>query len=247
MRYILSCIRRAVEDFDMIKEGDKIAVGVSGGKDSMVLLKAMHLYRYISKVNYELHAITIDLGLSDKFDTMPVKELCDEWDIKYHVVKTNIGKIVFEGRKEKNPCSLCSRMRRGSIHDECKEHGINKIALGHHREDVVETFLMSLLYEGRINTFSPLTWMDRADIVQIRPMIYAPEKEVVSACKQNNLPIIKNPCPADLDSKRQDMKRLLKTLNTYRKDGDAAKYLMLAIKKQENYHLWDKIKRRPGE
>ena len=247
MRYILSCVRRAVEDFAMIKEGDKIAVGVSGGKDSMVLLKAMHLYRYISKVKYELHAITIDLGHSDAFNTEPIKKLCDEWGIEYHVVKTNIGKIVFEGRQEPNPCSLCSRMRRGSIHDECKRLGINKIALGHHREDVVETFLMSLLYEGRINTFSPLTWMDRADIVQIRPMIYAPEKEVVLAAKQNNLPIVKNPCPADTDSKRQDMKRLLKTLDTYRSDGDAAKYLMLAIKKTETYHLWDKIKRRPGE
>lgn len=247
MRYILGCVRRAVEDFDMIKEGDKIAVGVSGGKDSMVLLKAMHLYKHISKVNYELHAITIDLGLSDSFDTQVVKDLCDEWGIQYHVVKTNIGKIVFEGRQEKNPCSLCSRMRRGSIHDECKKHGINKIALGHHREDVVETFLMGLLYEGRINTFSPLTWMDRADIVQIRPMIYAPEKEVIAACRDNELPVIKNPCPADVDSKRQDMKRLLKTMGTYRKDGDAVKYIMLAIKKTNTYHLWDDIKRRPGE
>lgn len=247
MRYILGCIRRAVEDFDMIKEGDKIAVGVSGGKDSMVLLKAMHLYRYVSKVKYELHAITIDLGLSDSFDTSVIKELCDEWDIPYHVVKTNIGPIIFEDRKEKSPCSLCARMRRGSIHDECKKHGINKIALGHHREDVVKTFLMSLLYEGRINTFSPLTWMDRADIVQIRPMVYATEKEVVRACKSNNLPVIKSPCPADKETKRQDMKELIKTLNTYRKDGDAVKYIMLAIEKQDTYHLWNQIKRRPGE
>ena len=247
MRYILSCVRRAVEDFDMIKEGDKIAVGVSGGKDSMVLLKAMHLYRYISKVEFELHAITIDLGLSNSFDTSIVQELCDDWNIPYHVVKTNIGKIVFEGRKEKSPCSLCSRMRRGSIHDKCKELGINKIALGHHRDDVVETFLMSLLYEGRINTFSPLTWMDRADIVQIRPMIYAPEKEVISAARANKLPIIKSPCPADTQTKRQDMKELLKILNGFRKDGDAAKYIMLAIKKTDTYHLWDEIKRRPSE
>ncbi|MEX1377545.1 MAG: tRNA lysidine(34) synthetase TilS [Eubacteriales bacterium] len=247
MRYILGCVRRAIEDFKMIKEGDKIAVGVSGGKDSMVLLKAMHLYRHISKVEYELHAITIDLGLSDAFDTTPVKKLCEEWNIPYHVVKTNIGKIIFESRQETNPCSLCSRMRRGSIHDECKKHGINKIALGHHREDVVETFLMSLLYEGRINTFSPLTWMDRADIVQIRPMVYAPEKEVIKAAQDNKLPIIKSPCPADKDSKRQDMKQLLKTLDGYRKDGDAAKYLMLAITKTDTYHLWDDIKRRPGE
>lgn len=245
MRYILSCIRRAVEDFDMIKEGDKIAVGVSGGKDSMVLLKAMHLYRYFSPVKYELHAITIDLGLSENFNTQLVKDLCDEWDIPYHVEKTNIGKIVFEERDEKSPCSLCSRMRRGSIHDVCKRHGINKIALGHHQEDVVETFLMSLLFEGRINTFSPLTWMDRADIVQIRPMIYAPEKKVVLAAKSNNLPIIKSPCPADGKTKRQDMKELVKYLEGMREN--ATKYIMQAIKNTDNYNLWDTIKRRPGE
>ena len=247
MRYVLGCVRRAIEDFDMIKEGDKIAVGVSGGKDSMVLLKAMHLYKYISKVNYELHAITIDLNLSENFDTSPVQKLCDEWNIPYHVVKTDIGKIVFDDRQESNPCSLCSRMRRGAIHDECKKHGINKIALGHHREDVVETFLMSLLYEGRINTFSPLTWMDRSDMVQIRPMVYASEKEVIKAARENNLPIIKSPCPADKDSRRHDMKQLLKTMNTYKKDGDAAKYLMHAITSIDTYHLWDDIKRRPGE
>ena len=247
MRYVLSCIRRAVEDFNMIREGDSIAVGVSGGKDSMVLLKAMHLYRYISKAKYDLHAITIDLGLSKSFDTTPVKELCDEWGVNYHVVKTDIGKIIFEDRKEKSPCSLCSKMRRGAIHDACKELGINKVALGHHREDVIGTFLMSLLYEGRINTFSPLTWMDRSDMVQIRPMIYAPEKEVIAAAKRNNLPIIKSPCPADKETKRQDMKELLKTLNTYRDDGDAAKYIMHAITEVDSYHLWDKIKRRPGE
>ena len=175
MRYILGCIRRCVDDFDMIEDGDSIAVGVSGGKDSMILLKAMHMYQYFSKKKFELSAITIDLGMSEDFDTSIIKNMCDEWDIPYYVKKTNIGQVVFEGRKEKNPCSLCSKMRRGTIHDVCKQHGINKIALGHHRDDVVQTFLMSLLYEGRVSTFSPLTWMDRADIVQIRPMIYVPE------------------------------------------------------------------------
>lgn len=245
MRYILGCIRRAVEDFSMIKDGDVIAVGVSGGKDSMVLLKAMHLYRHFSKKKYELHAITIDLGLSDNFEIEKIAELCKEWDIKYHVEKTDIGEIVFEERKEKNPCSLCSKMRRGAIHDVCKKHGINKIALGHHREDVVETFLMGLLFEGRLNTFSPITWMDRSDIVQIRPMIYASEKKVILAAKNNNLPIIKSPCPADGTTKRQEMKELIKTLDTYRENS--AKYIMLAIKKTDTYHMWDKIKRKPGE
>lgn len=242
MRYILGCIRRAVEDFRMIEEGDHVAVGVSGGKDSMVLLKAMHMFRYFSPVKYKLSAITVDLGLSPDFDTAPVKALCDEWDIPYYVAKTHIGRIVFEGKKEKSPCSLCSKMRRGVIHDLCKEHNINKIALGHHREDVVHTFLMSLLYEGRVSTFSPLTWMDRADIVQIRPMIYAPEKEVILSAKRNNLPIIKSPCPADGHTKRTDMKRLLEFMGTL--STDPTKYIMLAIKKTATYNLWDHIKYR---
>lgn len=241
MRYILGCIRRCVEDFDMIDDGDNIAVGVSGGKDSMVLLKAMHMYKYFSKKRFNLSAITIDLGMED-FDTGIIKDMCDEWNIPYYVKKTNIGRVVFEGRKEKNPCSLCSKMRRGSIHELCKEQGINKIALGHHREDVVQTFLMSLLYEGRVSTFAPLTWMDRADIVQIRPMVYVPEKEIVAAVKRYNIPIVKSPCIKDGATKREDMKELLKYMDTM--SEDSVKYIMLAIKKTHTYNLWDKIKRR---
>ena len=242
MRYILGCVRRAVADFNMIQEGDRIAVGVSGGKDSMVLLKAMHLYRYFSPVKFELTAITVDLGLSDSFDTSLVKELCNNWEIPYYVDKTNIGEVVFQERKEKNPCSLCSRMRRGAIHDLCKQHNINKIALGHHREDVVQTFLMNLLYEGRLGTFSPLTWMDRMDIVQIRPMIYAQEKEVISSVKRNNLPIIKSPCPADGNTKRADMTKLLNYMGTM--SQDPVKLIMKAIKNTDTYTMWDKIKYR---
>ena len=205
-------IRRAVDDYNMIEEGDKIAVGVSGGKDSMLLLLAMnHLKSYYPK-QFELEAITIELGF-EGMDFTPVAELCEKLGIHYTRVKTDIKEVVFDVRKEENPCSLCAKMRRGALNDAIKQRGINKLALGHHFDDAVETFMMSLLMEGRINCFRPVTFLDRSGITQIRPLIYAGEMKISNLAEQLDVPIVENPCPQDKASKRYDIKMLLKTMS----------------------------------
>ena len=215
LRKILSYLRRAVDDYNMINDGDKIAVGVSGGKDSMILLNAMwELKRFYPK-KFDLIGITIDMGFND-FDSSDVIKFCKEKGIPYKVVKTSIKEIIFDIRKESNPCSLCSKMRKGALNEAAKEMGFNKVALGHHFDDVIETFFLCLLYEGRIGCFSPVTYLDRTDIYQIRPLIYAHEYEIKSSAIKNNLPIIKNPCPVDGKTKRQDIKDFIKnTLKDY--------------------------------
>lgn len=245
MRHILGALRKCDEEFNLIKEGDNIAVAVSGGKDSIALLNAMQLYRYFSKVKFTLKAVSVDLGQKGFFDSEPIGKLCDKWGIEYHVIKTNIASIIFEGRKEKNPCSLCSKMRRGSIHDWCKQNNCNKVALGHHRDDALETFMMSLLFEGRISTLSPITWMDRIDIEQIRPLLFCPESEIIKAVAKLNLPITKSKCPVDGKTNRQNMKDLIKSFHNVSTDPE--KYMLLGLKKTHNYNLWDKNKRRPEE
>ncbi len=205
-------IRRAVDDYNMIEEGDKIAVGVSGGKDSMLLLLALnHLKSYYPK-NFELEAITIELGF-EGMDFEPVAEMCRELDIPYTRVKTDIKEVVFDVRKEENPCSLCAKMRRGALNDAIKQRGINKLALGHHFDDAVETFMMSLLMEGRLNCFRPVTFLDRSGVTQIRPLIYAGEMKISNLAEELNVPIVENPCPQDKASKRYDIKMLLKTMS----------------------------------
>jgi len=205
-------LRRAVDDYNMIQEGDKIAVGVSGGKDSLVLLCAMsHLKRFYPK-KFELEAITIQLGF-DEMDFSPVEELCRRLGIPYTCVKTDIREIVFDVRKEDNPCSLCAKMRKGALNDVIKEKGFNKLALGHHFDDAVETYMMSLLFEGRISCFRPLTHLDRSGVTQIRPMIYAGEQKISNLAEKLNLPVVVNPCPMDKASKRHEIKSLLKTLS----------------------------------
>ena len=204
-------IRRAVDDYNMIEEGDKVAVGVSGGKDSMLLLLALnHLKSYYPK-HFELEAITIELGFED-MDFTPVAELCEKLGIHYTRVKTDIKEVVFDVRKEENPCSLCAKMRRGALNDAIKQRGINKLALGHHFDDAVETFMMSLLMEGRINCFRPVTFLDRSGVTQIRPLIYAGEMKISNLAEQLDVPIVENPCPQDKASKRYDIKMLLKTM-----------------------------------
>ena len=201
-------IRRAVDDYGMIEEGDRIAVGVSGGKDSMLLLLAMkHLQSYYPK-HFELEAITIELGF-DGMDFTPVKKLCSELDIPYTLLKTDIKEIVFDVRKEENPCSLCAKMRRGALNDAIRERGITKLALGHHFDDAVETFMMSLLFEGRLSCFRPLTYLDRSGVTQIRPMVYAGEMKIEKLAEELGLPIVENPCPQDKTSKRHEIKELL--------------------------------------
>lgn len=205
MQKILSTMRRGIQDYKMLEAGDKIAVGVSGGKDSLVLLSALAAFRRFSEVPFEVIGITIDMGF-DGVSYEPIKEYCKKIDVEYIVKKTDIAEIIFDARKEKNPCSLCSRMRRGAINDLAKENGCNKVALGHNNEDVLETFFLSLFYEGRLNSFSPVTYLSRRDLTVIRPLIYAPESDIRGFARRAKLPIVKNPCPMDGVSKRQDMK-----------------------------------------
>ena len=204
-------VRRCVEDYDMIAPGDTVAVGVSGGKDSLVLLMALNeLRRYYPKP-FALEAITVELGF-DGMDFTPVAELCETLGVPYTRLKTDIKEVVFDVRKEDNPCSLCAKMRRGALCTALSARGITKLALGHHFDDVVETYMLSLFYEGRISCFSPVTYLDRADITLIRPLLYVPEYYGRSFAKRHELPIVHNPCPADGNTKRQEIKDLLKSL-----------------------------------
>ena len=201
-------VRRAVDDYHMISEGDRIAVGISGGKDSMLLLAVMNHLRTYYPIPFSLEAITIELGFEGK-DFTPVQQFCDELGIPYTCLKTDIKEIVFDVRKEDNPCSLCSKMRRGAINDAITQRGIHKLALGHHFDDAVETFMMSLLFEGRISCFRPVTFLDRSGVTQIRPLVYAGEKKIANLAAELQLPIVENPCPEDKTSKRYEIKKLL--------------------------------------
>ena len=205
-------VRRAVDDYDMIREGDRVAVGVSGGKDSLLLLLALHHLQSFYPQHFELEAITIELGF-EGMDFAPVAELCKELDIPYTCLKTDIKEIVFDVRKEDNPCSLCAKMRRGALNDAIRARGINKLALGHHFDDAVETFLLSLLFEGRISCFRPVTYLDRSGVTQIRPLIYAGEQKIAKLAEELQLPVVENPCPQDKGSKRYEVKQLLKMMS----------------------------------
>ena len=212
LKRILSYTRRAVDDYEMINEGDKIAVGVSAGKDSLALLYALAEMRRFYPKKYELIAITIDMGFPNtSFDG--IKALCEKLNVEYHVVPTQIYQIIFEERKEKSPCSLCAKMRRGVLYNTAKELGCNKVALGHHFDDAIETFMLNLFFEGRIGCFSPVTYLSRADLTMIRPMLYMPEKDVRSYAEKAELPIYKAPCPADGNTQREEMKQLLRDLD----------------------------------
>lgn len=194
----------------MINDGDAIAVGVSGGKDSLTLLYALsELSRYYPK-KFTVKAITLDMGFNA--DWSGVKELCRSLEIEYIIKPTRIKEVIFDIRKETNPCSLCAKMRRGALNEAVKEAGCNKAALGHHKDDAIETFFLSLFYEGRLNCFSPVTFLSRKNIHQIRPMIYAEEYMIKSAAKNNGMPVVFNPCPADGATKREEIKELISTL-----------------------------------
>ncbi len=212
MKSILSYTRRAIDDYSMINEGDKIAVGVSAGKDSLTLLCAMAYLRRFYPKKFELIAITIDMGFEPKQDFSEIKALCDKLDVEYHVVPTEIYKIIFDVRKEKNPCSLCAKMRRGALNTAAKELGCTTVALGHHFDDVVETFMLNLFFEGRLGCFSPVTYLSRVGVSVIRPMIYMPEKDVSEFSRKNSLPVLSSPCPADKNTEREEMKTLLRKL-----------------------------------
>ena len=210
-KLLLSYTRRAVDDYSMIEEGDKIAVGVSAGKDSLALLCALSQLRRFYPKKFELIGITVDMGF-DGMDFSPIKKFCEELEVEYHVVPTQISKIIFDVRKESNPCSLCAKMRRGALHTAAKELGCNKVALGHHFDDVVETFMLNLFYEGRLGCFQPVTYLSRIDLHVIRPMIYMPEKDVRYFANKVSLPVISSPCPADKNTERENMKQLLASI-----------------------------------
>lgn len=212
MQRLTGLLRRCVEDYNMIQDGDKIAVGISGGKDSMTLLRLMAALREYYPKKFELEAVTIDLGFPN-MDFSPVAKLCEELQIPYTIVPTQIQSIIFDYRKEKNPCSMCAKMRRGALNEAIKARGISKIALGHHYDDAVETFLMSLLYEGRISCFQPVTDLDRTGVIQIRPMLYIEERDIRSFTKRMELPIVENDCPADKNTKREEIKVLIRELS----------------------------------
>ncbi len=207
MQKRMGLLRRCVEDYNMIEAGDKIAVGVSGGKDSLVLLRLLAALRQYHNQPFELHAITIDMGLG--MDFSGIRQLCQELEVPYTVVETQIGPIIFDYRKEKNPCSMCAKMRRGALNQALKELGCNKLALGHHYDDAVETFVMSLLYEGRISCFQPVTNLDRMGVIQIRPMLYITERSCDHFAQEQHLPVIENRCPADKHTKREEIKELV--------------------------------------
>ena len=205
MQKLMGLVRRCAEDYNMISPGDKVAVGVSGGKDSLVLLQLLAGLRQYS--DFELEAITVDMGLG--MDYSAVQEFCEKLDVPYTIVKTQIGPIIFDHRKEKNPCSMCAKMRRGALNQAILDRGIRKIALGHHFDDAVETFVMSLIYEGRISCFQPVTDLDRMGVTQIRPMLYIHEKTVDNFATRMELPVVHNRCPVDKHTKREEIKQLV--------------------------------------
>ena len=201
-------VRRCVDDYGMISPGDRIAVGISGGKDSLVLLASLAYLRRYYPAPFELEALTIDAGFPG-MDFTGVGEMCRELEVPYTLIPTDIREIVFDARQEENPCSLCSKMRRGALNEQLKKMGCSKVALGHHRDDAVETFLMSLLFEGRISCFQPVTYLDRTGVTQIRPMLYLNERQVAHFAEAQALPVLHNPCPADKHTKRQEIKDLI--------------------------------------
>lgn len=212
LQQVLSYTRRAVDDYQMIQEGDKIAIGISGGKDSLTLLYALHGLKRFYPKKFEIHAVTVDLGF-ENLDLDKIKEICAQLDVPYTIVKTEIADIIFNERKESNPCSLCAKMRKGALNEAMKAVGCNKIAYGHHKDDMIETYLMSLIYEGRIHTFSPITYLDRMDITVIRPLMYMKEVDVIGFVNKNHIPVVKSPCPADGNTKREYIKQLLAKIN----------------------------------
>ncbi len=211
MQKLVGLIRRCVEDYHMIEPGDRIGVGVSGGKDSLALLVLLAALREYNHTPFAIEAITIDMGLG--MDYSNIENLCRELDVPFHLIRTEIAPIIFDHRKEKNPCSMCSKMRRGALNQALLDLGLNKLALGHHYDDAVETFVMSLIYEGRISCFQPVTDLDRTGIVQIRPMLYIHEKTVDSFAVRQNLPVLTNRCPVDKQTKREEIKQLIYDLS----------------------------------
>lgn len=237
LQQLLSYTRRAVDDYQMIQEGDKIAVGISGGKDSLTLLYALSHLRIFYPKKFEIEAVTVDLGFGIQ-DFQKIQEFCDMLKVNYTIEKTDIAEIIFKHRKETNPCSLCAKMRKGALNDKMKSLGCNKVAYGHHKDDIVETMLMSLIYEGRFHTFSPVTYLDRMDMTVIRPLMYLSEGEVKGFTREYNLPVAKSACPVDGYTKREYAKELVERLN---EENPGAKNRMFRAIINGNIKGWPEI------
>lgn len=212
LQQVLSQVRRAADDYEMIQDGDKIAVGISGGKDSLTLLYALSTLRRFYPHPFELHAVTVDLGF-ENLNLGKIEALCKELDVPYTIVPTQIASIVFDQRKEKNPCALCAKMRKGALNEAIRGAGCNKIAYAHHKDDVVETLMLSLIYEGRFHTFAPVTFLDRMNLTVIRPLVYMKEADVIGFVHKHDVPVVKSPCPADGHTRREYVKQMLRQLN----------------------------------
>lgn len=238
LQQLLSYTRKAVDDYQMIQAGDKIAVGISGGKDSLALLYALAHLRIFYPNSFEIIAITVDLGWGN-FQLDEIKKLCDKLNVEYVTVKTDIADIVFEQRKETNPCSLCAKMRKGALNEKIKELGCNKVAYGHHKDDVVETLLLSMIFEGRLHCFAPVTYLDRMDLTVIRPLLYVNEADIIGFKNKMELPVAKSPCPMDGYTKREYAKDLVKQLN---QDHPGAKERIFRAIVNGNIKGWEKNK-----
>ena len=240
MQKILSALRKAVTDYKMISDGDNIVVGLSGGKDSILLLTALSHYQRFSPEKFKLSAVTIDLGFpeTNPDEVQATKDYCAQIGVDYKIIKTDIAQIIFDVRKEKNPCSLCAKMRRGALNSAIIEMGANKLALGHNADDTIETMLMSLVFEGRFSTFAPTAFMDRTQVTLIRPLIYVEDRDIITVGKRLNLPIIHNPCPANHITRREWAKNLIKSIT---EDVPTAKtQIMGAVFNPNRNNLWHK-------
>ena len=242
IKRVLSFVRRALDDYNMIEDGDRIAVGVSAGKDSLTLLCALAELRRFYPKSFELVAVTVDMGF-DGADFSPVAHFCEQLGVEYKIVPTQISKVIFDVRKEKNPCSLCAKMRRGALYGYAREIGCNKVALGHHFDDVVETFMLNLFYEGRLGCFQPVTYLSNTQITLIRPMIYMPEKDVRYFSSKTELPVVKSPCPADGNTEREEMKKLLSSLE---KQNNGLRYRIFGAIQRGNIDGFREIGRMQG-
>lgn len=237
LQQLMSLTRQAIDDYHMISNGDRIAVGISGGKDSLTLLYALHGLMRFYPQRFTLCAVTVDLGF-DNLHLEQIKQLCDELNIPYHIVRTEIAQIVFETRKESNPCSLCAKMRKGALNEAMLAAGCNKIAYAHHKDDVIETMMMSLLYEGRLHTFQPVTHLDRTGITVIRPLIYLNEADIIGFVRKNQVPVVKSPCPVDGHTRREYIKQLIRNLNL---ENPGVKERMFTAVQNSQLDGWQKI------
>ena len=241
LQRLTTLLRKSIQRYGMIAEGDGIAVGLSGGKDSLCLLMGLAALRKFYPIPFTLHAIHVDVGAGMPPEAIAaMADFCASLDVPFHHVKTDIYQIVFEERKEKNPCSLCAKMRRGALNELAKEVGCNKVALGHHRDDALETLLLCLLHEGRIHTFHPSSYLSRMDLTVIRPMVYVPEKHIIHLARTMEFPVVKSPCPANGNTQREEMKNLLDSL--CRLYPNARELMLSALRNEEQYGLWNRPK-----